>query len=247
MVDQLLDFSGRTILVVGGSSGIGNAIAQAFRRQGGAIHVWGTRPGPESYADEAGSDLTGLAYASVDVTDDRAVTAAADTLPALDVAILSQGLVLYRRGEFEMDGFARVIEVNLMSMMRCATALKTHLATSGGSLILIGSTAMFRATMGNPAYSASKAGLVGLTRSLAEAWARDGIRVNAVAPGMVATKLTRATTHDPERLARITQRIPAGRLGRPDEMAGAALFLASGLASYVVGEIILVDGGLTLA
>lgn len=247
MVDQLLDFSGRSILVVGGSSGIGNAIAQAFRRQGGMVHVWGTRPTAEDYAGEAGSDLTGLAYSCVDVTDDGAVAAAADALPELDVAILSQGLVLYRRGEFELGGFARVIEVNLISMMRCATALKARLTDSSGSLVLIGSTAMFRATMGNPAYSASKAGLVGLTRSLAEAWAHDGVRVNAVAPGMVATKLTQATTDNPERLARITQRIPAGRLGRPDEMAGAALFLASGMASYVVGEIILVDGGLTLA
>ena len=247
MADPLLDFTGRAILVVGGSSGIGNAIAQAFRRQGGTVHVWGTRAAADDYSEEPGSDLAGLQYACVDVTDDAAVAAAADALPSLDTAVLSQGLVLYRRAEFDMAGFARVIDVNLMSMMRCATDLKPHLAASQGSLILIGSTAMFRSTMGNPAYSASKAGLVGLTRSLGDAWAREGIRVNAVAPGLVATKLTQATTGNPERLAKMTQRIPAGRLGRPDEIAGAALFLASDLASYIVGEIILVDGGLTLA
>ena len=246
MAEQLLDFGGKEVLVVGGSSGIGNAIAQAFRRQDANVHVWGTRAGAESYVDEPGSDFNGLRYRGVDVTSDDEVARGAETLPCLDVLILSQGIVRYRKREFDIVEFDEVIAVNLVSMMRCAVAFKDKLVTRRGSVIVIGSTAMFRSTMGNPGYSASKAGLVGLTRSLGDAWVREGVRVNAVAPGMVATKLTGATTGNPDRLSRMVERIPSGRLAAATEIAGAALFLASPLASYVVGEVIIVDGGLTL-
>ncbi len=242
-----LDFTGKTVLVVGGSSGIGNGIAQGFRGQGAHVHVWGTRGTAADYAKEDGSDLTGLAYVQVDVADFLAIEAYKPPFSRLDVLVLAQGIVLYKRGEFEMPGFEKVIGVNLNSLMACAMKFRDMLAAAKGSLITISSTSAYHATRGNPAYNASKAGLVGLTRTLGEAWARDGIRVNGIAPGLVDTKLTKVTTENPERLSRALAGIPLGRLGQPEDMAGVALFLASPLAAYVVGQTIPVDGGLILA
>ena len=241
-----LDFTGRTVLVVGGSSGIGNGIAQAFRARGAEVHVWGTRARAEDYAEAEGSDLAGLRYAQLDVADGAAIDRYLPPFTRLDVLVLAQGIVIYRRGEFEPEGFRRVVEVNLNSLMACSVKFHDRLAASRGSLIIISSTAAFHSTRGNPAYSASKTGAFGLTRTLAEAWAPDGIRVNGIAPGLVDTKLTKVTTEHPQRLAAALERIPLGRLGTPADMAGVALFLASPLAAYVVGQTIVVDGGLIL-
>ena len=243
----VLDFAGKVVLVVGGSSGIGNGIAQGFRRHGAEVHVWGTRGAATDYRKEEGSDLSGLSYERLDVADFLAIEAYKPPFKRLDVLVLAQGIVLYKRGEFEMPGFEKVIGVNLNSMMACAMKFRDMLMTAKGSLITISSTSAYHSTRGNPAYNASKAGLVGLTRTLGEAWARDGIRVNGIAPGLVDTKLTKVTTENPERLARALSGIPLGRLGQPEDMAGVALFLASPLAAYVIGQTIPVDGGLILA
>ena len=242
-----LDFGGKTVLVVGGSSGIGNGIAQAFRSHGAQVHVWGTRSTAADYAKEEGSDLTGLTYSQLDVADFIAIEAYKPPFSRLDVLVLAQGIVLYKRGEFEMPGFEKVIGVNLNSLMACAMKFRDMLAAGKCSLITISSTSAYHSTRGNPAYNASKAGVVGLTRTLGEAWAKDGIRVNGIAPGLVDTKLTKVTTENPERLARAIAGIPLGRLGQPEDMGGVALFLASPLAAYVVGQTIPVDGGLILA
>lgn len=241
-----LDFSGQTVLVVGGSSGIGNGIAQAFRARGAQVHVWGTRAAAADYAAEEGSDLTGLAYQQVDVSDMAAVETAPVAFDRLDVLVLAQGTVLYRRGEFQMEGFRKVVAVNLDSLMACALRFHDMLKEAKGALITISSTAAYHATRGNPAYNASKAGAVALTRTLGQAWASEGIRVNGVAPGLVDTKLTKVTTANPERLQGALAGIPLGRLGTPQDMAGAVMFLASPLAAYIVGQTIPVDGGLLL-
>jgi len=241
-----LDFSGKTVLVAGGSSGIGNGIAQAFRNRGADVHVWGTRTKPSDYMADDGSDLSGLQYAQVDVSDFTAIERWAPPFARLDVLVLSQGTVLYKRGEFRMDGFQKVVDVNLNSLMACALKFHGLLAAAKGSLITISSTAAYHSTRGNPAYNASKTGAVGLTRTLGEAWAGDGIRVNGIAPGLVDTKLTKVTTENPERLQASLQGIPLRRLGTPEDMAGVALFLASPLAAYVIGQTIPVDGGLIL-
>src|SRR5690606_37656666 len=151
----------------------------------------------------------------------------------LDVLVLSQGTVIYRRGEFQAANFRKVVDVNLNSLMACAEKFHDLLAASRGSLIIVSSTAAFHATRGNPAYNASKTGAFGLTRTLGQAWATDGIRVNGIAPGFVDTKLTKVTTENPQRLEATIARIPAGRLGTPADMAGVALFLASPLADYI--------------
>lgn len=240
-----LDFSGKTVLVVGGSSGIGNGVAQTFRRHGAVVHVWGTRALAQDYDAQDGSDLTGLQYGRVDVADAQAVDAAPCPDP-LDVLVLCQGAVAYGGKEFQMESFRHVIDVNLNSLMACAIKFRDALAARAGSLITISSVGGLRATRGNPAYAASKAGAIHLTATLAQAWARKGIRVNGVAPGLVDTKLTKVTIDDPKRLSERLAGIPAHRLGTPEDMAGACLYLASPLASYVHGQTIAVDGGRTL-
>ena len=171
----------------------------------------------------------GLEYSQLDVASPQAIAQFAPSFDKLDVLVLAQGAVIYRRGEFEMDGFRKVLEVNLMSLMACATKFQAMLSASKGSLIIVSSTAAYHSTMGNPAYNASKTGAMGLTRTLGEAWAENGIRVNGIAPGLVDTKMTKATTANPKRLEGALERIPLKRLGTPADMAGAALFLASPL------------------
>lgn len=243
-----LDFTGRRVLVVGGSSGIGNGIAQGFRAAGAEVHVWGTRAAAADYDGEDGSDLTGLHYSCVDVGDRDAIDGWAAPFATLDVLVQSQGTVVYKRGEFERAGWDRVMAVNLDSLMAVAGNFRAMLsAGGGGAMIVVSSISGFQANIGNPAYSASKAGAISLTKVLGKAWAREGIRVNGIAPGLVATKLTAVTTGDPQRKAAALAAIPDGREGTPQDMAHAALFLASPLAGYVTGHTLVVDGGLSLA
>ena len=240
------DFTGKTVLVVGGSSGIGNGIAHAFRARGGRVHVWGTRATAADYDGVEGSDLAGLGYTRVDVGEPDEIEAAQAPFETLDVLMLSQGTVVYQRGEFERAGWDRVVAVNLDSLMHCCRKFHAPLKVSQGSIVIISSISGLGANRGNPAYAASKAGAISLTRTLGQAWARDGIRVNGVAPGLVDTKLTKVTTEHPRRREAAIAAIPAGRMGLPADMAGAVVFLASPLASYVNGQTLVVDGGLSL-
>src|SRR3979411_26602 len=233
-----LDFSARQILVVGGSSGIGNGIAQAFRAKGARVHVCGTRASAADYTVAEGSHLDGLDYAQLDVSDAKAIENFKPSFDRLDVLVLAQGAVIYRRGEFEMAGFRKVLEVNLMSLMACAGKFHAMLSAAKGSLIIVSSTAAYHSTKGNPAYNASKTGAVGLTRTLGQAWAEDGIRVHGIAPGLVDTKMTKGTPSKHKRREGMEQRVPLKRLGRPEDIAGTALFLASPLSAYIVGQTI---------
>jgi len=131
--------------------------------------------------------------------------------------------------------------------LACADKCYEALKAARGAMIIVSSAAAFHSTRGTPAYNASKTGAFGLTRTLGEAWARDGIRVNGIAPGLVESKLTRVTTEHPKRLEEALRKIPLRRLGKPEDMAGAALFLASPLSAYVLGQTLLVDGGMLLA
>lgn len=240
------DFSGRKVLVVGGSSGIGNAIAQAFLARGARVHVWGTRARARDYEDSGDSNLAGLGYGGVDVSLPEAIEAAPTPFDdGLDVLVLCQGTVVYGRKEFERAGWDKVMAVNLDSLMHCCRRFKPAIAEAKGSIIIVSSIGGTRAQIGNPAYAASKAGAISLVKTLGRAWAPEGVRVNGIAPGMVDTKLTKVTTEHPKRLAETLEKIPCGRLGDPKEMAGVALFLASPLASYIFGQTIIADGGIT--
>lgn len=240
------DFTGKTVLVVGGSSGIGNSTAQAFRARGARVHVWGTRASAADYSAEAGSDLEGLGYTQVDVSNTEAITAAPLPFDTIDVLVHSQGLVLYRRQEFEPEGWNKVMAVNVGSVMHISTRFRPQLAAVKGAVIVISSVGAFKATFGNPAYAASKAAAVNLVRALALAWAVDGIRVNGIAPSLVDTKMTKVTMDHDDRRDRALAKIPLGRFCSAEEIAGVALFLASPLASFVCGQTLIVDGGMTL-
>ena len=241
-----LDFSWKNVLVVGGSSGIGNGIAQGFRTRGANVHVWGTRASAADYGGEEGSDLAGLGYTQVDVGDEAAIAAAPLPFDRLDVLVHSQGAVLYSRQEYEPEGWNRVMAVNVGSVMQITMRLHDQLAAARGAVIVVSSIGAFQSTIGNPAYAASKAGAVSLVKTLAKAWAAEGIRVNGIAPSLVDTKMTKVTMNNADRRERALAKIPLRRFASVDEMAGVALFLASPLASYVCGQTIVVDGGLTL-
>lgn len=240
------DFSGKRVLVVGGSSGIGNGIARAFLARGAKVAVWGTRASAADYSADDGSDLTGLDYTQVDVGDPDGIFAAPAPFDGLDVLVLSQGIVAYKQAEFQQAGWDKVMAVNLDSLIHCSEKFRSALSESKGSVIIISSVSGAQANIGNPAYAASKAGAISLTKSLGQAYARDGIRVNGVAPGLVDTKLTKVTTEHPDRLKGALRAIPLRRTGEPGEIAGGVLFLASPLASYVCGHTLFVDGGLSL-
>ena len=240
------DFSGKHVLVVGGSSGIGNGIARGFVERGANVSVWGTRATASDYDHSDGSDLAGLNYSQVDVSDAEAIDRAVLAPDTLDVLVLSQGIVAYKQAEFKPDGWNRVMSVNLDSLILCCEKFRPQLAQTKGSIIIISSVSGISANIGNPAYAASKAGAISLTKSLGQAYARDGIRVNGVAPGLVDTKLTKVTTEHPDRLKGALRAIPLRRVGEPSEIAGGVIFLASPLASYMCGQTIFVDGGLSL-
>ncbi len=237
------DFTGKTVLVTGGSTGIGNAAARMFRAAGARVIVTGTRVNAAEYAGSDG-DLAGLEYHRLDQGDRDAVAAFDPGVARLDALVIAGAKVAYRRQEFETDIFADVLATNLIGPMQLATKFRAMLAGQG-SITFIGSVASFRGTIGQPAYSASKGGLLTLTRTLAQAFARDGIRVNLVAPGLVRSKMTAVTWQDPDRLAATERQVPLARIGEPDDIAGAIVFLSSPLASYITGTSLVIDGGLS--
>ncbi len=241
-----LSMKRKVALVIGGSGGIGNAIAQAYRALGATVHVWGTRASAADYSDVADSDLEGLHYHQMDVSDFVAVAAWQAPFEKLDVLVQSQGVVMYGRQEYEIANFEKVLAVNLTSLMACANRFIDMLKAAAGSMIIVSSSAAFHATRGVPAYGASKVGAMGLTKILAQTYAASGVRVNGIAPGFIPTRLTAKTTEDQRLTETALARIPMGRFGTSDEMAGVAVFLASPLASYVTGQTILADGGMLL-
>ena len=241
-----LDFSGKRVLVVGGSSGIGNGIARGFSARGAEVHVWGTRAQASEYSADEGSDLEGLHYAKVNVSDFDELNAYEPPFNSLDVLVQSQGFVRYKQAEYAKQGWDEVMDININSVMHTATKFKPMLSEAQGSIVIVSSISGLKANIGNPAYAASKAAAINLTKTLGQAWARDGIRVNGLAPGLVPTKLTAVTTENEKRAEASLRAIPLRRMGTPEDMAGAAIFLASPLASYVQGHTLIADGGLSL-
>ena len=234
-------YSGKVALVVGATSGIGAAIADAFAELGAVVTVTGaTRD--ECDAARASPRFRCRDAVALDVRDDAAVGALVASLPRLDVLVNCAGII--RRGdEHDAAIFAEVLAVNLTGTMRCCTLAREKLKTARGAIVNTASVLSFFGGGLVPGYSASKGGVAQLTKSLAIAYAADGIRVNAIAPGWVTTPLTQALQNDAQRSAAILARTPLARWAQPEDIAGAAVFLCSPAARFITGAILPVDGG----
>jgi NAD(P)-dependent dehydrogenase (short-subunit alcohol dehydrogenase family) len=231
----------RRVLVSGGTSGIGAAIAAAFAAAGDEVCVTGATEA-EVRAAAGRGDLAGIDCRALDVRDGEAVAAWVGAFGDLDVLVNCAGII--RRGaELEPAAFEQVVDINLNGTMRMCAAARAGLKARRGCIVNTASMLSFFGGGLVPGYSASKGGVAQLTKSLAIAYAADGIRVNAVAPGWIATPLTQALQDDPARSGPILARTPLGRWGTPQDIAGPVLFLASPAARFVTGVVLPVDGG----
>jgi len=237
---------GLSALVTGGTGGIGGGIAQALRDAGARVLAIGLGEAEIAAAADH-PDFAGIETRGLDVADGDAVASLVAGLDRLDILVNAAGMIVRAGGEFDVATFQRVVEVNLTGSMRLATACKPLLARRGGAIVNIASMLSFFGSGASPAYSSSKGGVAQLTKSLAIAWAPDGIRVNAIAPGWIETNLTGPLRGDPARSAAIVARTPLGRWGRPEDIGGAAVFLCSPAAAFVTGAVLPVDGGYAIA
>jgi 2-deoxy-D-gluconate 3-dehydrogenase len=242
------DLSGKVAIVTGANTGIGQAIALALAAAGADIAAVGRTPAEETIAkaralgrraEMIAADLATIApvQSVIDQTLDK--------LGRLDILVNNAGII--RRADavdFTEEDWDAVIDTNLKSVFFLAQAAGRHMIGQGaGKIINIASLLSFQGGIRVPSYTASKAGVAGLTKLLANEWAAKGVQVNGIAPGYVATNNTTALQADPIRNQAILDRIPAGRWGRPEDLGGAAVFLASSASDYVTGHILAVDGG----
>ena len=240
----------RVALVTGASRGLGAAIAKALAEAGANVALHASREAPDAaaaaLASACGIRTTGVA-ADLSKPDsaDRLVADAAAALGPIDILVNNAGIIRRAPADEHSDAdWDEVIAVNLTSTFRlCRAAGRSMIARGNGKIINIASLLSFQGGIRVPAYAAAKAGVAQLTKALANEWAARGVNVNAIAPGYMRTDNTRALQDDPARYKEITGRIPAGRWGEPEDLAGAAVFLASGAADYVHGHVLVVDGG----
>jgi NAD(P)-dependent dehydrogenase (short-subunit alcohol dehydrogenase family) len=233
----MFDVSGKSALITGGTSGIGAAVANRFFEAGCRVIAAGLPDEKPSAALNPKITVTPL-----NVSGAKSIEDLVASLDELDVLVNAAGIIR-RAAEFELDNFQTVVDVNLVGTMRMCTACRPLLAKRGGAIVNVASMYSFFGAGLAPGYSASKGGVAQLTKSLAVAWAADNIRVNAVAPGWIATPLTQVLRDDSARYTAVIDRTPLKRWGQPDDIAGAVVFLCSPAAAFITGVILPVDGG----
>lgn len=235
MTDVSFGLGGMNALVTGGRRGIGLAIARALRDAGADVVVTGVGEGPK--------EVDGLPFRQLDIRDAAAVSSAAATIEKLDILVNNAGVLARAGREYDPDVFAEIIGTNLIGTYRMCHAFQPHLAARRGNIINLLTIRSFIGSPLTPAYGASKAALLQLTRTLAREWGPQGIRVNGLAPGWTRTDMNVGIQQDPEASRQIEEAAALKRWGAPEDIAGAAVYLASPAASFVTGTCLLVDGG----
>jgi 2-deoxy-D-gluconate 3-dehydrogenase len=242
------DLTGRVALVTGASRGLGAAMAQALATAGADVALHASGAAAMATATAIGSRVRTATF-TADLRNredsDRLIADTVEQMGSLDILINNAGIIRRETAEAHSDeDWDAVIEIDLSSAFRLCRAAGRHMLARGhGKIINITSLLAFQGGIRVPAYAAAKGGLAQLTKALANEWAGRGVNVNAIAPGYMRTDNTTALYDDPVRHEQITARIPAGRWGTPDDLGGAAVFLASSASDYVHGHVLVVDGG----
>jgi hypothetical protein len=234
-------FVGQTVLLSGATSGIGLAMGRGFRDLGADVICTGTSL-PKIEKARTVSANAKIRFEQLDVRDSPAIKSFVGSLPRLDVLVNAAGIAR-RDEEFKEEVYLDVVDVNLHSVMRTSMAARALLAKTKGSIINIASMLSYIVDPAFPAYGASKTGMIGLTRHLAFAFGKEGIRVNALSPGYIKTELTTASSNDPVLTGKVLARCAIKRWGEVDDCVGAALYLASPAAHFITGADLPVDGG----
>lgn len=249
MILDAFRLSGKHALVTGSSRGMGAAIAVALAEAGADVALHASQAVPREVIDKvAATGVHQVALAanlSIPASAPRLIEQTIDAFGSIDILVNNAGL--NRRAaavSFSTTDWEEILSVNLTSVFRlCQSAAQPMLAQGSGKIINIASLLSFQGGITVPAYAASKGAVAQLTKALANEWASQGLQVNAIAPGYMATDLTEALQDDPRRSLQILERIPAGRWGTAQDVAGSAVFLASAASDYINGHILLVDGG----
>jgi 2-dehydro-3-deoxy-D-gluconate 5-dehydrogenase len=247
---EMFRLDGMVALVTGASAGLGAAIAVGLAEAGADVAVHGNTRSPQATCQR----IEACGRRALAVTGDLADRAVSGSLVdnvisglgRLDILVNNAGIIRRAPAEqYSDEDWDQVIEVDLTSAFRLARAAGAHMLASGrgGRIVNVSSLLAFQGGITVPAYAAAKGGLAQLTKALANEWAARGVNVNAIAPGYIETDVTTALRNDPVRNRQILDRIPAGRWGQPDDVAGAVVFLASRAANYVHGHVLSVDGG----
>lgn len=234
------EFTGASVIVTGGTSGIGRATADAFAAAGARVLVTGTRRAASEYE----SLPKGAEYRQLNLESPESIAGFAASVDRVDVLVNNAGHTM------PQSAFATTVQVNLMAVHDLSTRLHEKLKSSrlpgGASVVNLASMMSYFGSPWFPAYGAAKAGILQLTRTLAAAWAKDGIRVNAVAPGSVPTAMTAPFANDPAVHRMVSDKTPMGRWAEPGEIAAPILFLCSDAASFVTGHTLVADGGYSI-
>lgn len=250
---SLFDLTGRTALITGAAGGLGTVFAHALAGAGAAVALVGRRPEPLARlaADVAAASGRPAVALAADVTDEAAVHAlvgaATAALGPVDILVNSAGINIRRPGvDYDLADWQRVLQVNLTGPFLCARAFAPAMLARGWGRVINVSSMLGQVGLAErSAYTATKGGLLNLSRTLALEWAGRGVTVNTLAPGPFMTELNRPLLDNPAAYQAFVDRIPLGRWGEPDELAGPILFLASPASSFMTGAVLTVDGGWT--